>query len=211
MNQQPLSLGNERVTALAMRLVEENVIDMPYAIRMIAYNNESSEGFQKPLRPDSEKGEDTVMDNATWDRAKSREELRSVLMQYVENAAEYHAEGKDVEKAKAKARRKVEKDLEKMYKEIEEENEKFRERFPWLEILLKDAAGGHKGAHKEPRQTGGIRFVDGMDGDTHTRVVRMQKVLMQFGISGETNQEPLNNNVVIVSGGMDDELDPGRQ
>jgi len=29
---------------------------------------------------------------------------------------------------------------------------------------------------------------------------------MQFGISGETNQEPQNNNMVLGIGGMDEEL-----
>jgi hypothetical protein len=73
--------------------------------------------------------------------------------------------------------------------------------------------------------TGEIRFVDGMDGDIHMRVVYMHRfmqfgirqfgisgetnqelrdnnVLMQFGIIGETNQEPRDKNVVIVVGGV---------
>jgi len=107
--------------------------------------------------------------------AKFRDDLKSVLMQYAENAAKYRTKmgGEDVEQAKAKARRRVEKYLENLYKEIEKEKEKDRERFSWLEIHSKDAAEGVVGAQEKLSPTGGIRFVNGMDGDTHTRVVHM--------------------------------------
>ena len=152
-----------------MRLVEENFIDMSCAIQMISCNNnEDPKGFQKSLRTHSGKGEGTGMD-----RAKFGDEVKSVLMQYAENATEYRAEmgGEDVEQAKAKARRGVEKDLENMYEETANEEGEVRERFSWLEIHSNDAAEGGVGAQEEPNPIGGIRFVDRMDGDTHTRVV----------------------------------------
>jgi hypothetical protein len=165
MDQHSLPLGNEWITALAMRLVEENVMDMSYAIQMISCSK-GSKRLSKVSASKLGKREGTGMD-----RTKFRDELKSVLMQYAENAAEYRAEmgGENVEQAKAKARRGVEKDLENMYKEIAKEE--VREPFPWLDLHSKDAAGGVVGAQEKPTPIGGIRFVDGMDGDTHTRVV----------------------------------------